>query len=343
MFEKKLVSARFLNPQKQFQEEEQPIEFRRDPLLDRWARINIKRASRVKQAQKDDTEFFQLIESSKQGCFFCDENLEKSTPRFMGEIDPRGRLYQGESVLFPNFFPFSQYHAVGTVTRKHFMGAGDFKTENIIDIMTLAREYFKRVNSFDRDVIFFNFNWNHLPPSGASIIHPHVQLIGDTSPTYLNHRYLEASRAYYENNNENLWERIVDYEKNERERFIASTGNVNWLTSFAPLGNKEVNAVFSKCQNFLDLNSALIEEFAGGLKKILTGYSKIGVRSFNLTCYCGPYGFNRDDFSLNFKLISRSEPNQLYTSDVGYMEALHQERIVESMPEEIASKLRDEF
>lgn len=341
MFEKKVYSAKFLSPLKNFEEDEQPIEYRRDPLLGKWCRINVKRTQRVKQGQ-ERANYFDLIEKSREGCFFCPENLEKSTPKFTREIASEGRIRCGDSVVFPNLFPFSTYHAIATVTRQHFKELNEFTVSEIVDTLKASLTYFRRVNAYDHQARYPSFNWNHLPPSGASIVHPHVQLMVDRDATFSLDFYLQASKNYWEKNRKNFWEELVKREKGG-ERFIATTGNICWFTSFVPLGNNEVNAVFQGKSGLLELRGEEISSFADGLVRVFRAYYKMGVRSFNLTTYSSPIGEKRQDFWLNVKIISRPSPNAYYTADAGFMEILHRERIVESMPEKVAEIVREEF
>ncbi len=109
-FEKRIQKARLRSPLQDFKLVTQSIEVRKDPLTGRRCRINIERAKRPKQAPQT-TEFGNIIERSKAKCFFCLENIEKSTPMF-----PEGfpdRIKVGDACVFPNLFPFGGFHAVG--------------------------------------------------------------------------------------------------------------------------------------------------------------------------------------------------------------------------------------
>ncbi len=342
LFEKIIENARFLSPLKEFKLDSQPIEYRKDPLTGRWCRINVLRSSRVKQGQ-EEIGFSDLIEASSSNCFFCPENIEKTTPRFRQEIASEGRFSIGESKVFPNLFPFSEYHAITTITEKHFSDVHEFTRTQIENAMRAGQEFFKRVLKSDKEAGYASFNWNHLPPSGASIVHPHAQLTVDKIPTYMTRMFLDESKRYYNDTGENYWQKLIEEEKKVNERYITDTGEISWFTSFVPLGNTEVNAVFRDISSINELDDRHILDFASGLKKILDGYASFGIKSFNLTFYSARAFERRDDFCLFMKLISRPTPNKYYTSDAGFMEAMHLERIVESMPESVAEGLRKQF
>ncbi|MEE8167789.1 MAG: hypothetical protein V3T58_02810 [Candidatus Hydrothermarchaeales archaeon] len=341
MFEKVVVESEFFSPLQSFDREVQSIEYRRDPLLSTWCRINVKRTERVKQ-WKSDADFWELVYKSRKGCFFCPDNIEKATPKFLPEIVPEGRLKLGETLLFPNLFPFAQHHAVATITEEHFADLNEFTSKQIENTLLASIDYFKRVHKADEKARWPSFNWNHLPPSGASILHPHVQLLVDERATYMNDTCLKASSRYYKDKGRNYWLDLIKEEKKVKERFIGYRDDIAWMATFAPLGNNEVTAVFEKYSS-LDLPKKQVRGFAGALEKIFKGYYKLGVKSFNLTTYSAAIGEQREDFLLNVKIISRPPPLRDYTSDAGFLEALHMERVVESMPEKLAEELRLSF
>ncbi len=338
MFKKVVVSSKFLTPLRDFESDVQSIEYRRDPLLSNWCRINVRRTERVKQ-WKSDANFWELVEKSEKGCFFCPGNISKSTPKFPPEIAPDGRLKLGETTVFPNLFPFAQHHAIATLTRKHFADLHEFTEDQIANTLTASVEYFKRVVATYPKSRFPSFNWNHLPPSGASILHPHVQLVVDERPTYFNDLSLKASAKYYKKNGSCYWLDLIKAEEKEGARFIGRSGSIAWMATFAPMGNNEITAIFEESSS-VDLPAKEVEAFASGLAKILKGYYELGVKSFNLTIYSAAMGERRDDYRLNVKLISRPPPLRDYTSDAGFMETLHMERVVESMPEKLAESMR---
>lgn len=342
MFERRVVDAGFLSPLRDFALETQGVEYRRDPLLPIWCRVNVMRASRVKQGQTSG-DYSELIEGSTRKCYFCRENIPRDTPKFPPSIAGEGRLRLGECTVFPNLFPFAQYHAIATITDEHFRPLDGFTVPQVADALKGSMEYFRRVHAQDKEAVYPSLNWNHLPPSGASIVHPHLQLVVDRMPTYLTKALLEAGQEYYHKKGENYWLRLVEEEKKAGERFIGSTDGVAWIASFAPLGNKEVIAVFTDSSSLLELDEDRIKEFSEGVLKILGGYARLGVRSFNMSTYSAPVGYEGRDFRLTARIISRPPPQRYYTSDAGFMETMHRERIVEFMPEALAEELRKFF
>lgn len=342
MFTREIREARFFSPLKGFKAEVQRIEYRRDPLLQGLCRINLERAKRVKQGQKG-VDYSELIEGSSWGCYFCPSNLERETPKFPSEIAGEGRLHVGECTVFPNLYPFAKHHAIATLTKKHYLSLAGFTREQVQNALNAGVDYFRRVHAWDRAARYATLSWNHLPPSGASIVHPHIQLMVDERPTYLTRAYLNASRIYYRKHRENYWMKLIRAEKKAEERFIGWTGRIAWLASFAPIGTNEVLAVFEDVQALNELSREDISGFSEGIIKVLRGYHSLGIESFNITTYSAPAGEEAGGFRLSARIVSRPTPRRYYTSDSGFMETLHHERIVESLPEALAEDIKKLF
>jgi galactose-1-phosphate uridylyltransferase len=337
-FKKVIQEAKLRSPLREFKLIAQPIEVRIDPLTGRRCRINIERAKRPKQVSAETTELKEIIESSRTGCYFCPENIEKATPMF-----PQGlpdRIKVGEACLFPNLFPFGGFHAVGVFSRDHYLRLDQFFPKLLEDCFKACLEYFERIYAEHRDVKYWHINWNHLPPGAASIVHPHVQITADPEPTPYLRELMEKSESWHKRQGSNYWSNLIETERTKRERFIGEIGSVSWFASFAPQGNREVIGVFSGGSALIDLKNKLAD-FCEGLSRILKGYHSLGVQSFNMATFSGPCDEDLSDFYLlNVRTISRPSLVPFYTSDDGFMERFHQEPVIETVPEDLAEKLR---
>ena len=342
MFKKITEKVRFHSPLKGFELDVQDIEYRMDPLTGKWSRVNVQRSKRIKQGE-GKFECEELVKRSRKNCFFCPENIQRSTPMFDKGLIPAGRIRRGETWVFPNLFPFARHHAVATLTEEHFLRTGGFKETHIEDTLLAGLEFCRAISSRDEHAGYSTFNWNHLFPSGASIIHPHVQITLDSRPTYMTERLLDASRKYFKNTGKNYWDVLVSEERRLKERFIGTVDGMHFMASYSPFGNNEVLIVFEDKSSFTDLKDDEVSSLSAGIVKVLKAYEAMYVESFNLTTYSGHAEGVSEGFNLHMRFISRAMPNPYYTSDVGFMEGLHFERVVESMPEDVATVARRFF
>ena len=347
-FKRIYQTYRFLDPRKEFAPYEEVLEYRMDPLLMRWCRISGDRARRVEHAKVigrreklEDT-----VEGSVEGCFLCPDKLKSSTPKFHPDLIEEGRIEAGRSIVFPNLYPFSKYHAVCTITEKHYIELSEATADMLENAFQASIDFLKKVYLKDRAARYPHINFNYMPPAGASIIHPHLQILMDSNPTLGLRKIIDASRGYFHREERCYWEELEEREKELGERFIGVCGSTSWISSWAPIGNNEVLGILKKpISSILEVEGEDLASLAEGVSRILRGMGEErGVRSFNLTIYSGPAGEDMGKiFRVLVKIISRPTFRDFYTSDRGFMEILHEEPVIETMPEHVAEDLRRYF
>jgi len=98
--------ARLHSPLKNFELlDEQVVEHRRDPLTGRRSIVLRGRLAYVKRyLQTDEASLLQTAQRTREGCPFCPEKTEKSTPRFPAELVPEGMIRASEARTFPSLF-----------------------------------------------------------------------------------------------------------------------------------------------------------------------------------------------------------------------------------------------
>lgn len=342
-FRKEIKSMEILSPLVQFESEVQLIEYREDPLTGSQSRINVARAERARQAQGGEVKVKEVIERTRAGCFFCPENIVQGTPKFSPKLFPEGRIKRGECLLFPNLYPFAEYHAVATLSERHFLELDEFTTEMLVDNIIASREYIVLVHQKDEEAKYPVWIWNHLPPSGASIVHPHVQIVVDRAPTPELGRLLGKSEEYFRRHGRNYWRELIEVERETGERYIGENDSLAVIASYAPRGNREVQMIFKGVGNLADLDERQTRDFADAIVKILHCYKGMGVNSFNLITYSAPLKQRPDHYWLSARIISRPLFQPVYTSDAGFMERFYDVWVIETLPEAVAREMRASF
>jgi galactose-1-phosphate uridylyltransferase len=257
-------------------------------------------------------------------------------------IHPGGRLAQGESVLFPNLVPYSQYAAVAVFSERHWLALNGFTPQRLFDNLAVAVDYVRKAHAFDPRAENCAYNINYLYPSGGSLPHPHAQIYLDPHPTTFMRLQREASDAYRTAQGRSYWEDLVETEEARGLRFVARVGRTAWITGFAPIGFNEVRAVVSGCETFLDLTEGDLNALATGISRVLQWYELTGYNSFNLALYSGPLNASRG-WRVHLSMITRTAMLPYYRSDAMHMERLHWEAAVDRPPERIADDLRAHF
>ena len=251
-------------------------------------------------------------------------------------------MEQGESLLFPNLVPYSQYAAVVVLSQRHWLALKQFTPQRLYDNLAVAVEYVRKVHAFDPKAQNCAYNINYLYPSGGSLPHPHAQVHLDPHPTTLMRLQREASIAYWTAHGRSYWEDLAETEEARGLRFIARVGRTTWITAFAPIGFNEVRAVVPGCETFLDLTEDDLNALSAGISRVLHWYESIGYNSFNLALYSGPLNSARG-WRVHLSMITRTAMLPYYRSDAMHMERLHWEAAVDRLPERIADDLRAHF
>ena len=342
-FRKEIQTAELLNPSTGYQRESQPIEYRYDPLTGAQCRINPSRSRRVRQAHGNAVAVGELVVGTERECSFCPDSIEGSTSKFPEELFSGGRIERGECVLFPNLYPFAEHHAVATLTRQHYLELDEFTPEMLRDNLMASQEYIDQVYRRDKEARYHVWIWNYLPPSGASIIHPHVQVIADRDPMPGLALVLAKSEEYDREHGRSYWLELIEEERGCGERFIAEDDTLAVVASFAPRGNREVQFIFRGASQLCDLDEVQTLDFASTIVKALRGYKAQGVNSFNLITCAAPLGERMEHLRLSARMFSRPAFQPLYTNDTGPIERLYGTSIIETLPEEVASEMRAAF
>jgi galactose-1-phosphate uridylyltransferase len=331
--------AKFLNPAKNFEPEFVPLEFRTDPLTKHPSIVG-----EIRYVKPEKPDLSGVIEKSLNiFCPFCPENIEKVTPKFPPDLFPEGRIYLDEACVFPNAMPYLPYSAIAVFSpKKHFIDLPSF-TEGIMTGGFLASQiYLKRISEHDPEAKYCSINWNYMPPSASSLVHPHLQVFAGYSRTPYQQEVLEASHRYWEENGTNFWPDLVVREKELNERYIGTFEHTSWFTRFAPGGGSlDVMAIFEGKDSILNLSTQDFESLSKGLTKIFNYIDDQGLYSFNLSLYSGIIG--KDYFWTHARIIPRLYLPPLGTSDVGSLQLSHNQSFCLKLPETACKELRGYF
>jgi UDPglucose--hexose-1-phosphate uridylyltransferase len=323
-------TAELLDPRCGFEPTRAVVEVRWDPLTGQSCRLLPQGSLPPPGAQDLEA----LAEQSRPSCPFCSERVERETPLFPAEVCSEGRFRVGEALLFPNLLPYAKWNSVSIYSPgRHLLPLEALTPALIGDNLTAQVEFARAVIAHDSASKWVSINANQLPPSGSSIFHPHLQGSANPVPTTAQRLFAElAPKRVHE---------YVELERGEGERFIAATGRVVWLASFAPAGLAEVRAFVAGAASSVDLDEQAIGDLASGLSRVLRMYGQLGFQSFNLAMYgAAP---RAPDAMLGLRLVARAYFGPLQRSDVMWSERLHAEAATDLNPEQIAELARGLF
>ena len=282
---------------------EKHVEVRWDEIFERYCRI-IDRVGLELTKQED------FSHKIKEPCIFCSRrNLAKFDEKFEMEKENENAF------IFPNINPYAKYSSV-VALKKHYLQLNEFSPKMIEDMLHLSFGYIEAVKKMD-GIAYVSINSNYLMPAGASILHPHAQVVADEHPT----SYMKKIAG-----NEVFHDYIMEELKSER--YIKRIGKVYLFAPFAPFGFNEVFGLVEEID---------IKDIAKAISLILSYFHSIKRNTFNFSIY---YSLN-NDFPMHFRIITRQNMAAYYRNDAMFFERLHMETILEKKPEEIAKEIKE--
>lgn len=256
-------------------------------------------------------------------CPFCQEKVEQVTPTFADGT----RIRVGESLTFPNLFPFAEWHTVTVITRDHMVS--EFEPRQLQDAFR------GQIISLSRSEGYPSLNWNYLTSAGASIVHPHLQGMVDRRPSALAERYMKGSYQYLMRHGRSYWDDLLEKER-QSERYLFGD-EIIWIAQAVPLGEREIRAVLPV--SGLDDFEPYLDTFIEGLLSVIAMYRSLGTHAYNMSLFFDRRNSSRG-FSAFCSIISRLNPNASSLSDTAFMERLHLEPVILTLPEELAAYYR---
>jgi galactose-1-phosphate uridylyltransferase len=337
-FDAQKIIARFVAPTGQSVERQ--IEIRKNPITDRTSRIASSRAN-----ERDvGNETLPEPPPDRHGtdsCPFCRPQVTSRTPRLDPILAPEGRLLEGASILFPNYYPYGCFSAVSLIDEDHFVEIGTASLSSYTNSFINCRNYLRRISKHEPQAIYMAITQNHLPSAGGSLLHPHLQINADTYPPN-NHRYLKhRADRFYRDNGSCIFSSYLAYEKSYGRRYIGQTGNWEWLAAFAPEGFFEIWGILPEVTSLIQLRRDNWKHLSLGLLNIQRYYRHLGRNGYNL----GLLSVEAPKSKLDLRIVVLARSNHapwVRNDHTGY-EVMLGDMTTFSAPEQIAVDARNFF
>jgi galactose-1-phosphate uridylyltransferase len=239
------------------------------------------------------------------------------------------RIIRGESVTFPNLFPFGESHVVTVMTRKHTVVS--FSRQQVVDSLLSQIEALSQADGYP------SINWNFLPSAGASLVHPHMQGLSDSRPSHIVDVYNTASKLYQRKHGMNYWDAVRNQEKSS-DRYLFGD-EILWTAHAVPVGEREVRGILPI--STLDEMESYVDPMAEGIREIISLYRELGTHAFNMSLFFDKNGTDQG-FRAFCSMISRINPNPSSNSDSAFMERLHLEPVIMTLPEDLGKFYKKE-
>lgn len=284
---------------------EEASELRKDPVLDRWVIIAASRGKRP-------TDFAPTPEPDKSaGCPFCGGNESKTPPEIFAARDP-GTLPDTEGWevrVVQNKFPALTIEAslkrsgIGLLDRMGGFGAHEVIIETPLHAQDLAQAPLQHINTVlsvfrsrlldlrqdarFRHILIFR---NYKSAAGASLAHPHSQLIALPIVPLLVKEKLAAARAHYKFKERCIFCDLIEQETAIPDRVVLENEHFVVLSPFAARFPFELQ-IYPR-RHMHDYTMMTAEEqwaFADILKRTLEAYrNTLADPAYNLMLQTSP-------------------------------------------------------
>lgn len=343
-FESRSSAVTVLNPFAGFAAEEQRIEVRLDPLLGHTSVAHpLLREKAGFFGQNDQELIRRLVEESSGSCIFCGPRLLEKTARYPESLVPGGRIVVGEATLLPNLFALAAFHPLVVLSRAHFLRLGEFTPALLADGLTAAQRFLHAAYREDASAVYATVNANYLFPAGASIVHPHLQMLMSPLPYSHQARLLAASSAHEAEHGSSCFDDLVREELRIDRRYIARRGGWHWIAAFSPMGSNEILAIHDREGDFGVLGEEDLRALAAGISAVLGCYEGLGHLSFNYALFSVRQGAAAEGWRCVFRIVNRQNLSAAYRNDDYFLQKLLQAEIIVTLPEELAPLARRSF
>jgi len=278
-FESQSISAKFIDPAGQLVE--RPVEIRTNPITGRTCRIAFSRINE-KEAATDSLPQSPPAANDTTQCPFCRTQVTSKTPRLHPDLASPERLSRGDSLLFPNLFPYGSYSAVSLFNDEHYVEIGTASVSSYADSFINSSRYLKKALHYDPQAVYMAITQNHLPSAGGSLLHPHLQINADRVPAN-HHRYLlQRADEFYQQSGNYLFFSYLNHEKAEGSRYIGRTGSWQWIAAFAPEGFFEIWGILPRATSFQQPAASDWGDLAQGIVNTQRFYRSLCRNGYNL-------------------------------------------------------------
>lgn len=312
-------------------------EVRRDWMNNDIVIVAKERANRPKD-NKIISEEVEISKTFEITCPFCRGN-EIKTPKDTFKIeDESGWLVRSTNNKFPivEEIPGDIYglHEVMIDTYRH---NGSFYNMNIKEFENLFTMYKDRYKNFIKDekIEYVSIFKNFLSKAGASLDHPHSQIISlSILPPNIENEILTA-KDYYNINKRCLYTDIIQSEIKVGKRIVHNSDNLLVIIPYATKYTGEIRVIFKEKIKFEEIDSMQIKELAKMFNKLFKNlYKENGYSPFNLCIHTHPINIESEKyFNLHMHIYPRKYSfggfelgNEIYVSSVN--------------PEEFAKKIK---
>ncbi len=273
-------------------------EFRRDLVSGEWVLFATGRAKHLPLPEEDK----QYI--SKDNCPFEDLNKSGNVPVWFYPDQKSWRIavfknkfpavQQDVSVQNHTRGPFEIHEAAGThdlvIYKDHDRRLSDFSVNEIVEVLRAYKRRYKEIMDTEKQVRYILVFHNSGKGAGASIYHPHSQIISTPILPPDVSRSVNGSYRFFEEHKKNVYDVLLQWEIESGDRIICQNDKFVALCPFVSRYPYEVRIFMKSGQPHFeqlpdDFDNELAEMLLVALKKIKKALNN---PDFNMLIHTAP-------------------------------------------------------
>ncbi len=270
---------------------EEKSEIRLDPITKDWVIIASNRLKRPEDFKEKE-----IVVKSNKNCPFCKlENEEFIIAEAGGKIisEPKELPDNWDIVVIYNKYPAvsmgqgikeagnGPYRVIGgvgshevVVTRSHTKNFFNFSKKEIREIIKVYLNRFLSLKK-EKEIRYISIFHNYGEKAGASLSHPHSQIIAVPVEDPDVWKSLNGSRDYWLKNKKCIHCQIIDWEIEKKERIVYENASFVAICPFASKMSFQIR-IYQKKHSpyFEEISDKEIYDFAEILQKVLSSLGK---------------------------------------------------------------------
>lgn len=274
-------------------------------------------------------------------CPFCRGNESYATIERYKIEDNSGWLTRSVDNKFPIVDELSdEIYGVHEVIIDTYRHNGTFYNMSELEFQDLFKTYKNRYKEFmkNESVQYVNIFKNFLRKSGASLTHPHSQIISlSLVPPEIN-KEEEVASKYFKENKTYLYDDIIKKEIEYKKRVINDNRYFLTIVPYASKYSGEVRIIFKEKIKFEQISDDHIKELSKVFNRLFKNLYKVnGYDPFNLCIHTHSKKLeNKDEFNVHMHIIPRKYSFGGFELGTGMY-------VSSTNPEELANKLNFEL
>ncbi|MBZ4667840.1 MAG: UDPglucose--hexose-phosphate uridylyltransferase [Epulopiscium sp.] len=278
-------------------------EIRKDIVTGVWTIIAVERGKRPHDFEK------QSIKKNSEGCPFCAGNENQTPPEVLayrtGQQEPNNSKWKVRVV--PNkYSALKEQNAVETIkgfyetitgygvhevlidTTDHEATIGKMSYEQLELVLRALKERYKDISSDDK-IKYVQIFKNQGAEAGASLQHPHWQIIGVPLMPENQKQIIKGSKKYFQEHSRCVYCEMLRYERNAKVRIIYEN---KYFTLFAPYASRFCYETWimpkQHLYDFSRLKDEHLKSLAQILKESIQRYEKVFDQLAYNICFMSP-------------------------------------------------------